>query len=38
MTDFEYDFMRDALKKIRAGATNLDVETYRAEWKPKDKD
>lgn len=38
MTDFEYDFIRDALKKIRAGATNLDIEAYRAEWKPKEKD
>ena len=36
MTDFEYDFVRDALKKIRAGAELLDVVAYRAEWKPKE--
>ena len=36
MTDFEYDFVRDALKKIRAGAETLDVAAYRAEWKPKE--
>ncbi len=38
MTDFEYDFVRDALKKIRAGAETLDVAAYRAEWNPKEKD
>ncbi len=38
MTDFEYDFVRDALKKIRAGVERLDVAAYRAEWKPKEKD
>ena len=38
ITDFEYDFVRDALKKIRAGAETLDVAAYRAEWKPKEKD
>lgn len=38
MTDFEYDFVRDALKKIRAGAETLDVAAYRAEWQPKEKD
>lgn len=36
MTDFEYDFVRDALKKIRAGAELLDVVAYRAEWKAKE--
>lgn len=38
MTDFEYDFVRDALKKIRAGVETLDVAAYRAEWNPKEKD
>lgn len=38
MTDFEYDFVRDALKKIRTGAETLDVAAYRAEWKLKEKD
>ena len=38
MTDFEYDFVRDALKKIRAGMEILDVAAYRAEWNPEEKD
>lgn len=38
MTDFEYDFVRDALKKMRAGVETLDVAAYRTEWKPKEKD
>ncbi len=36
MTDFEYDFVRDALKKIRSGAEILDVKAYRAGWNPKE--
>ncbi len=31
MTDFEYDFIRYVLKQIRAGATSVDVEKYKAE-------
>ena len=38
MTDFEYDFVRNALKKIRAGVETLDVAAYRTEWEPKEKD
>lgn len=32
MTDFEYDFVRYALKQIRAGVTTVDVEKYKAEY------
>ena len=36
MTDFEYDFVRDMLKKLRNGETAFDAEAYKAEWKPKE--
>ena len=31
MTDFEYDFVRDMLKKLRKGETVFDAEAYKAE-------
>lgn len=33
MTDFEYDFVRDLLKKLRNGETKFDAEQYKAEQK-----
>ena len=36
MTDFEYDFVRDMLKKLRKGETVFDAEVYKATWKPKE--
>ena len=36
MTDFEYDFVRDMLKKLRKGETVFDAEVYKVEWKPKE--
>lgn len=30
MTDFEYDFVRDLLKKLRKGETVFDSEKYKA--------
>lgn len=35
MTDFEYDFVRDLLKKLRKGENVFDAEKFKAEHEQK---